>query len=109
MSLFVATAVALAIDAATGLPTDAGWETVRAHCGACHSHAVVRQQRGDRDFWRKTIKRMQDQHGLWAFDDDTHRTIVDYLARVFGVETDEVGIRRLPLPRSGMIDSGARR
>ena len=101
------TAVALVVDASTGLPKDPGWELVRAHCGACHSHAVIRQQRGDHAFWRATIERMQDQHGLWAFDTETHRTIVDYLAQAFAADADELGVRRPPLQLSQRGDIGA--
>ncbi len=107
MNWLLVTAVALVVDASTGLPKDPGWELVRAHCGACHSHAVIRQQRGDHTFWRATIERMQAQHGLWAFDDETHQTIVDYLARAFAVDPDEVGVRRLPLQLSQRNDTGA--
>ena len=74
-----------------------GWETVRAHCGACHSHAVVRQQRGKAAFWQATIDRMQSQHGLWRFDAPTRTAIVDYLSTTFAVEADDVRVRRLPL------------
>ena len=34
------------IDATTGLIIAPGWENVRAHCGGCHSHALVTQPAG---------------------------------------------------------------
>ena len=67
-------------DPASGLIIADGWETVRAHCGGCHSHALVTGQRGDRDTWLAMIRWMQESQNLWQFDPQTENTILDYLA-----------------------------
>ena len=44
------------VDGNTGLVRAPGWEMAAAHCGGCHSYALVTAQRGDADFWRSTIR-----------------------------------------------------
>ena len=52
---------------------------MQGHCSACHSLSLVTSQRGDRDFWLKTIRWMQETQNLW--DLGAHeKIIVDYLA-----------------------------
>ena len=58
-------AAAPATDSASGLVIAPGWELVQAHCGACHSQALLVQQRGNQVFWTDIIARMQRDHGLW--------------------------------------------
>ena len=99
LTLTVSPAHAAERDAATGLIVAPGWELVAAHCGGCHSHALVTAQRGDADFWLSTIRWMQKTQNLWQIPEPQETTLIDYLATHYN-ET-EWG-RRPPLPRSLM-------
>ncbi|MFQ5982423.1 MAG: hypothetical protein ACE5KS_03520 [Woeseiaceae bacterium] len=88
-----------ALDAESGLIIDEGWELVRAHCGGCHSHRIVTQQRADRRTWLDMIRWMQATQNLWQFDPATEAGILDYLARNY---PPQAGRRRAPLPPSLM-------
>ncbi len=59
---------------------------VRAHCGACHSLDLVTSQRGNRDFWLKTIRWMQKTQNLWPLPPDQETLILDYLAANYSEE-----------------------
>jgi hypothetical protein len=83
--------------AADDLKDDTGVVFVRAHCGACHSLALVTAQRGDRDFWLDTIRWMQRTQNLWPLPKDQEDAILDYLAKNY--DETEWG-RRPPLARS---------
>lgn len=63
-----------------------GRDLVQAHCGSCHSLALVTAQSGDRLFWLGLIRWMQANHNLWTFDDTTERGILDYLGTQYGRE-----------------------
>lgn len=91
-------------DPATGLILAPGWELVAAHCGACHSHALVTAQRGDAEFWRSTIRWMQKTQNLWQIPEPQETTLIDYLATNYN-ETDWG--RRPPLPHSLMPGSSS--
>lgn len=92
-------AMAAEIDAASGLIKAPGWEAVRAHCGGCHSHALVTQQRADRQSWLDTIRWMQATQNLWQFDADLEAQILDYLASNYPPQSNR---RRAPIPASLM-------
>jgi hypothetical protein len=85
------------IDAATGLVIAPGWEQVRAHCGGCHSHALVTGQRADRASWLEIIRWMQATQNLWQFDPATENAILDYLAENYPPQPNR---RRAPIPPS---------
>ena len=87
------------IDAATGLIVAPGWENVRAHCGGCHSHALVTQQRADRQTWLDMIRWMQASQNLWQFVPDTEAEILDYLATNYPPQASR---RRAPIPANLM-------
>ena len=70
-----------------------------AHCGGCHSHALVTAQRGDAEFWRATIRWMQKTQNLWQIPEAQEQTLIAYLEENYN-ET-EWG-RRPPLPQSLM-------
>ena len=53
-----------AMSAESPLIDGEGVQIVNAQCGACHSLALVAQNRADRAGWR-LIRWMQDEHGLW--------------------------------------------
>lgn len=87
------------VDAATGLIKAPGWEDVRAHCGGCHSHALVTQQRADRQTWLEMIRWMQESQNLWQFPAETEAQILDYLAANYPPQPNR---RRAPIPASLM-------
>lgn len=82
------------VDPSTGLVIGPGWEDVRAHCGACHSLALVTQNRGDAEHWRSLIRWMQASQNLWDLG-PAETQIVDYLAAHYGAPA--VIPRRQPL------------
>jgi hypothetical protein len=98
----VVTTVAAEIDAGSGLIKAPGWETVRAHCGGCHSHALVTQQRGDRQAWLERIRWMQETQNLWQFTPEVETQILDYLAENYAPQANQ---RRSPIPASLMPPS----
>jgi hypothetical protein len=59
-----ASAGEVATDDATGLIVDDGWLQVRAHCGGCHSFALLTSQRADRQTWLDLIRWMQATQNL---------------------------------------------
>lgn len=97
VTLGIATAQAATVDEASGLVIAPGWELVRAHCGGCHSHALVTGQRADRQTWQDTIRWMQATQNLWQFDTATENGILDYLATNYPPQPNR---RRAPIPPS---------
>lgn len=94
------------IDSASGLIKKPGWELVRAHCGGCHSHALVTGQRADRQTWLDMIRWMQSTQNLWQFPPQTEAQILDYLAENYPPQPNR---RRAPIPPSlmpGAVQSG---
>lgn len=83
------------VDEATGLRLAPGWELVRAHCGGCHSHQLVTNQRADRKTWLEIIRWMQATQNLWQFDAATETSILDYLASNYPPQPNR---RRAPIP-----------
>lgn len=69
----------LPIDKTSGLVIDTGFEQVRGNCIACHSLAIVTQNRMSRDSWLETIRWMQKSQGLWPLQNEP--LILDYLAK----------------------------
>jgi hypothetical protein len=93
--LLPAIAGAADIDAASGLIKNPGWEQVRAHCGGCHSHALVTGQRADRNTWLDIIRWMQETQNLWQFQTAVETQILDYLAANYPPQPNR---RRAPIP-----------
>ncbi len=89
----------LPTDPASGLVMDDNWQIVAAHCGACHSTRLVTQNRGSRETWLEMIRWMQDSQGLWPFNEETERILLDYLETNYG---PAAAARRQPLPASLM-------
>jgi len=98
-SLAFATAQAADVDADSGLIKAPGWENVRAHCGGCHSYALVTQQRADRQTWLDAIRWMQATQNLWQFPADVEAQILDYLATNYPPQANR---RRAPIATSLM-------
>lgn len=87
------------VDETTGLLIADGWQTVRVHCGGCHSHKLVTAQRADRQTWLDMIRWMQQTQNLWQFDAATEAVILDYLAENYPPKRNR---RRAPIARSLM-------
>lgn len=92
------------LDDTTGLVVAPGWELVRIHCGGCHSHKVVTNQRADRQSWLELIRWMQATQNLWQFDRATEEGILDYLAANYPPQANR---RRAPIPPTLMPPAGA--
>lgn len=101
-ALFPAVSAGDAVDEATGLVIDRGWEQVRIHCGGCHSHRLVTSQRADRNTWLSMIRWMQATQNLWQFDAATETLILDYLAKNYPPSPNR---RRAPIPRELLPES----
>jgi len=83
------------LDPATGLKIADDWELVRNNCIACHSLALVTQQRGDATQWLGLIRWMQEKQNLWQFDADTEERIVSYLSENYPPQANR---RRAAIP-----------
>lgn len=94
-ALLLALQVQAETDATTGLVVAPGWQQVRAHCGGCHSHALVTQQRADRQTWLDMIRWMQASQNLWQFQPEVEEQILDYLAKNYPPQPNR---RRAPIP-----------
>lgn len=68
------------IDPDSGLVQATNWRLVLGHCGACHSYKLITAQRGNRDYWLKTIRWMQSTQNLWPIPEAQESAILDYLA-----------------------------
>lgn len=93
--LLAGSAVAADVDERTGLIVADGWETVRIHCGGCHSHRLVTSQGASRQTWLDIIRWMQATQNLWQFDEATEDRILDYLAENYPPQRNR---RRAPIP-----------
>ena len=98
-----ATVSAADIDEFSGLIKNPGWEQVRAHCGGCHSHALVTGQRADRNTWLDIIRWMQATQNLWQFQPVVEAQILDYLAENYPPQANR---RRPPIPPGLMPKAG---
>lgn len=64
---------------ADGLVEAEGVQLVRAHCAACHSLQLVRQNRMTRERWDATITWMQETQKLWPIPPEQREPLLDYL------------------------------
>ena len=96
ISVLPTLALAAEVDTDTGLAIAPGWEEVRVHCGGCHSHSIVTNQRANRDAWRDMIRWMQRTQNLWELPAKSEAEILDYLASNYGPDTTRQ--RRAPIP-----------
>lgn len=92
------------IDAATGLVVAPGWLHARAHCGGCHSHALVTAQRGDRDTWLGIIRWMQETQNFWQLAPEVEMELLDYLASAY----KPVPVRRRAPLADALLPNGDR-
>lgn len=78
---------------ASELKEDPNLPYVVAHCTACHSSALITQNRMTREGWLQTIRWMQKKQGLWPLGD--HEVLVlDYLEKHYFPENSG---RRKPI------------
>ncbi|WDE99383.1 hypothetical protein PQO03_16220 [Lentisphaera profundi] len=70
------------------------WQFIQAHCTACHSAAIVTQNRMSRESWQASLRWMQKEQGLWPLGQN-EKIILDYLAKYYGPQTSG---RRRNLP-----------
>jgi hypothetical protein len=77
-------------DVVMGLVQAPGRDAVMANCIACHSTALITQNRMSRQGWDDTITWMQEKQGLWPIADEPRAAILDYLQATQGV--DEAGL-----------------
>lgn len=92
----VETAAKKPIDKETGLIIDTSWELVKGNCTQCHSAQRFTLQRGSRQLWTDIIRWMQKTQGLWQFDPETEKKILDYLEINYAPSSSHY--RRAPLP-----------
>lgn len=69
-----------------GLPRSEGVETVAGLCGACHSLAIVMQQRQTEDGWNYLFDWMIEKQGMAKPDPEMRAEIIAYLSREFAGE-----------------------
>ena len=81
-------------DEQTGLLAGEGLQIVKANCTACHSGALITQNRMSRERWKGAIRRMQESQGLWDLGEN-EAVILDYLAEHYSPQ--QTGSRRRPL------------
>ena len=81
-------------DVETGLLAGDGLELVKANCTACHSSALILQNRFTREGWHSKIEWMQETQGLWDLG-GYEAIILDYLAANYAPEAPQG--RRVPL------------
>lgn len=67
-----------------GLPAGEGRETVYFNCVACHSTAIIQQQRMSETVWLRTLTTMVDEMGMPALPGDEEALVLDYLVEHFG-------------------------
>lgn len=67
-----------------GLPKGPGQEETYYACVACHSTAIIKQQRLSRRVWDEVLVWMVEEKGMPELDPDQRKLILDYLAEHFG-------------------------
>lgn len=67
-----------------GLPKGKGREAVFYNCVACHSMAIIQQQRLNRQVWNDVLRWMIDEVGMPKPSEKDYRLILDYLVEHFG-------------------------
>lgn len=75
-------------DVVMGLVQAPGRDQVLANCVACHSTALITQNRMSRERWDATLTWMQETQGLWPIAAPDRARILDYLALTQGPEAE---------------------
>jgi cytochrome c len=79
-----AAAGAPAVDFGPGWPAGPGQAETGELCNACHSLAIVKQQRLSRETWDKLLTWMVEKQGMAAQSPERRAQILDYLVQHFG-------------------------
>jgi len=66
-----------------GLPRTDGYEEVAAYCAACHSLAIVMQQRVTAERWQYLLKWMVDKQGMAPLEREDNKIVETYLLKHF--------------------------
>lgn len=69
------------------LPEGPNRAVVEETCTACHSAAIILQNRMSRQRWDETITWMQDKQGLGMLSPKIRIEILDYLEAVQGIDS----------------------
>lgn len=85
LALALLGAAAAAQEEPSVLPDGEGRDEVFYGCTACHSSAIIRRSRLNRQAWDGLMDWMVEKHGMTPLEGDERRLVVDYLARHFGV------------------------
>ncbi len=83
MRLALALLMLMALPAQASDPAP-GQETVETLCIACHSIAIVAQQRLSRRVWDEVMEWMVEEQGMPALEDEELAAVLDYLALTYG-------------------------
>ncbi len=73
-------------DVVMGLVQAPGRDKVLATCLACHSTALITQNRMTRERWDHTLTWMQETQGLWPIPPEDRALILDYLSLTQGID-----------------------
>ena len=88
--LFQGTGLAEEYDA-RGLQPGEGRDLVLETCTACHSTAIILQNRMSRKRWDETITWMQEKQGLQNLNLQMRNKILDYLEKMQGIANSANG------------------
>lgn len=67
-------------------PAGEGRELTGGFCSACHSLAIVKQQRLSRDSWDEVLIWMVEEQGMPDLPEPQREQVLDYLSTHFGYE-----------------------
>ena len=83
-TLFLGSALTASAQSEPELPKGPHRDVVEDNCTACHSAAIILQNRMHRKRWDETITWMQDEQGMMDLSPQTRSQILDYLETVRG-------------------------
>ncbi|NPA04439.1 MAG: cytochrome C [Epsilonproteobacteria bacterium] len=78
------------IDYATNLIDAPGIGEIKEHCTVCHPSIFIRANPGDREYWKRKVKAMQEAYGLWKLEPNVEKKILDYLSTHYNKKRVEV-------------------
>jgi len=83
--LVLGSALTVFAEAEPELPKGPHRDVVEETCTACHSAAIILQNRMNRKRWDETITWMQKEQGLMSLSQKVRNQILDYLESVQGM------------------------
>lgn len=84
-TLFIRSASLVIAESEPILPKGPHRDVVEETCTACHSAAIILQNRMNRKRWDETITWMQEKQGLGTLPPKTRNQILDYLETIRGM------------------------